>query len=157
LLPTVDGGGPQEATLTGNDSNRFETRWTYLKACSGKSVFVEEGQLLYLPVAHAEGKFVTRDDGVLDRLRKSSQIVFRYVNEKGESDGFPYNPNGSVDDVAGVCDPTGRVLGMMPHPERYVEEVQHPHWQRQVVGKYPEPHGIQIFRNAVKYVEKNLL
>ncbi|MCP4364857.1 MAG: phosphoribosylformylglycinamidine synthase I [Planctomycetes bacterium] len=157
LLPAVNGGGSQEATLTGNDSNRFETRWTYLKACSGKSVFVEEGQLLYMPVAHAEGKFVTRDDGVLDRLRKSSQIVFRYVNEKGESDGFPYNPNGSVDDIAGVCDPTGRVLGMMPHPERYVEDVQHPHWQRQVRGKYPEPHGIQIFRNAVKYVEKNLL
>ncbi|MHC4196477.1 MAG: phosphoribosylformylglycinamidine synthase I [Planctomycetota bacterium] len=157
LLPAVNGGGSQEATLTGNDSNRFETRWTYLKACSGKSVFVEEGQLLYMPVAHAEGKFVTRDDGVLDRLKKSSQIVFRYVNEKGESDGFPYNPNGSVDDVAGVCDPTGRVLGMMPHPERYVEDVQHPHWQRQVGGEYPEPHGIQIFRNAVKYVEKNLL
>ncbi len=157
LLPAVNGGGSQEATLTGNDSNRFESRWTYLKACSGKSVFVEEGQLLYVPVAHAEGKFVTRDDGVLDRLRESSQIVFRYVNEKGESDGFPYNPNGSVDDVAGVCDPTGRVLGMMPHPERYVENVQHPHWQRQVGGRNPEPHGIQIFRNAVKYVEKNLL
>ncbi|MCB7128749.1 MAG: phosphoribosylformylglycinamidine synthase I [Candidatus Brocadiales bacterium] len=155
LLPALDGGGAQEATLTFNDSNKFETRWTYLRACSGKSVYVEEGEVLYLPVAHAEGKFVTRDDETLERLKGSSQIIFKYVNEKGESAGYPCNPNGSVDCIAGVCDPTGRIMGMMPHPERYVEPAQHPHWQR--VGLEKEPHGTQIFRNAVKYVRKNIL
>ncbi|HHT9133864.1 MAG TPA: phosphoribosylformylglycinamidine synthase I [Candidatus Avalokitesvara rifleensis] len=156
LLPALDGSNnAQEATLTFNDSNRFEARWVHLKVCSGKSVYVDEGQLLYMPVAHAEGKFVTRDNEVLDRLRDSSQILFKYVNERGESAGYPYNPNGSVDGIAGVCDPTGRILGMMPHPERYVEPLQHPHWQRG--GLDTEPHGMQIFRNAVKYVGKNLL
>lgn len=158
LLPALDNGGStQEATLTFNDSNRFEARWTYLKASSGKSVYVDEGQLLYMPVAHGEGKFVARDDEVLHRLRDSSQIIFKYVNERGEGAGYPYNPNGSVDGVAGICDPTGRILGMMPHPERYVEPMQHPHWQREDIGIDTEPHGMQIFRNAVKYVEKNLL
>ncbi|MEE9201534.1 MAG: phosphoribosylformylglycinamidine synthase I [Candidatus Brocadiales bacterium] len=154
LLPALDSGGAQEATLTFNDSNRFEARWAHIKACSGKSVYVEEGQVLYLPVAHAEGKFVTRDDETLERLRGSSQIIFKYVNEGGEGAGYPYNPNGSVDGVAGVCDATGRILGMMPHPERYVEPVQHPHWQRAGLDK--KPHGAQIFENAVKYVKKNL-
>ncbi len=106
LLPARDSGLP-EATLTFNDSNRFEARWVHLRACSSKSVYVEEGELLYLPVAHAEGKFVPRDDSTLQRLRDSSQIVFRYVDEKGESGGaagagYPHNPNGSVDDIAGI-------------------------------------------------------
>ncbi|MFQ5861758.1 MAG: phosphoribosylformylglycinamidine synthase I [Candidatus Brocadiales bacterium] len=154
LLPALD-SGTQEATLTFNDSNRFEARWVHLRACSGKSVYVKEGELLYLPVAHAEGKFMTRDKGVLDRLGNSSQIIFKYVNEKGECAGYPYNPNGSVDGIAGVCDPTGRILGMMPHPERYIEPMQHPRWQREDGGE--EPHGTLIFKNAVKYVKKNLL
>lgn len=154
LLPALD-SGTQEATLTFNDSNRFEARWVYLKVCSGKSIYIDEGQLLYLPVANAEGKFMTRDKGVLDRLKDSSQIIFKYVNERGECAGYPYNPNGSVDGIAGVCDPTGRILGMMPHPERYVEPIQHPHWQRGGLEK--EPHGALIFRNAVKYVKDNLL
>ncbi|MFQ5957243.1 MAG: phosphoribosylformylglycinamidine synthase I [Candidatus Brocadiales bacterium] len=154
LLPALDSGA-QEATLTFNDSNKFETRWVYLKVCSGKSIYVDEGQLLYLPVANAEGKFMTRDKEVLDRLIDSSQIIFKYVNKEGECAGYPYNPNGSVDGIAGVCDPTGRILGMMPHPERYVESIQHPRWQREDLGE--EPHGTLIFRNSVKYVKKNLL
>lgn len=154
LLPGLD-SDTQEATLTLNDSNRFEARWVYLKVCSGKSVFIEEGHSLYLPVANAEGKFITRDEGVLNRLRNSSQIIFKYVNEKGEYAGYPYNPNGSVDCIAGVCDPTGRILGMMPHPERYVEPLQHPRWQREELQE--EPHGRLMFKNAVKYVKKNLL
>lgn len=154
LLPGLD-SDTQEATLTFNDSNKFETRWVYLKVCSGKSIYIDEGQLLYLPVANAEGKFMTRDEDALNRLRDSSQIIFRYVDERGGYAGYPYNPNGSVDCIAGVCDPTGRILGMMPHPERYVEPLQHPRWQREDLED--EPHGRLIFRNAVKYVKKNLL
>lgn len=154
LLPTLDSGLP-EATLTFNDSNRFEARWVHLKACSSKSVYVEEGELLYLPVAHAEGKFVPRDDSALQRLKDSSQIVFRYVDEKGEGAGYPCNPNGSVEDIAGICDPTGRILGMMPHPERYVEPYQHPSWSRNGLNR--EPDGLRLFMNAVRYVRKNLL
>lgn len=154
LLPALDGNA-QEATLTFNDSNRFEARWVYLKVCSSKSVYIQEGQILYLPVAHAEGKFLTRDEGVLQRLRDASQIVFKYVNPEGEDAEYPYNPNGSIENIAGVCDPTGRILGMMPHPERYVEPFQHPRWQREGLAKQPQ--GILIFRNAVDYVKKNLL
>jgi phosphoribosylformylglycinamidine synthase len=154
LLPAQDSGLP-EATLTFNDSNRFEARWVHLKACSSKSVYIEEGEQLYLPVAHAEGKFVPRDDATLQRLRDSSQIVFRYVNEQGERADYPDNPNGSVEDIAGICDPTGRILGMMPHPERYVEPYQHPSWYRNGLKK--EPDGLKLFLNAVRYVKKNLL
>jgi len=159
LLPARDSGLP-EATLTFNDSNRFEARWIHLRACSSKSVYVEEGESLYLPVAHAEGKFVPRDDSTLQRLRDSSQIVFRYVDEGGVratpgGTGYPHNPNGSVEDIAGICDPTGRILGMMPHPERYVEPYQHPNWSRNGLNK--EPDGLRLFLNAVRYVKKNLL
>lgn len=156
LLPALgtDGGG-QEATLTFNDSNKFEARWVYIKACSSKSVYIQEGEILYLPVAHAEGKFMTRNGQALQRLKESSQIIFRYVDEKGEEARYPYNPNGSVDNIAGVSDPTGRILGMMPHPERHIEPVQHPRWQREGLKK--EPHGLYIFRNAVSYVKKNIV
>ena len=152
--PARDSGLP-EVTLTFNDSNRFEARWIHLRACSSKSVYVEEGESLYLPVAHAEGKFVPRDDSTLQRLRDSSQIVFRYVDEGGDGAGYPHNPSGSVEDIAGICDPTGRILGMMPHPERYVEPYQHPNWSRNGLNK--EPDGLRLFLNAVRYVKKNLL
>lgn len=150
LLPNLGGSGEQEVSLAWNDSDRFEDRWVYLKVVSGKSVFVQEGQILYFPIAHAEGKFVTRDAEVAKKLQESGQIVFQYCDENGEPGPYPINPNGSVLDIAGICDPTGHILGLMPHPERHIFGHQHPRWTRD--GLKEEGDGMRVFRNALKGV-----
>jgi len=152
LLPGLD-RWKQEATLTINDSHRFEDRWTYLKAPASRCVLVEEGEFLYLPVAHAEGRFVPADGKVLAALRAGGQVVLRYTDPQGRPGGYPWNPNGSVDDIAGVCDPTGRILGMMPHPERHCLPTHHPRWTRE--GLKDEGDGLRIFRRAVRFAERN--
>jgi len=149
LLPGND-GGEQTVTLTFNDSNKFEDRWIYLRSDSDQSPFVRKGQVVTFPVAHGEGKFVAKDDATLDALRANDQVVFRYVDAEGHTGaGYPANPNGSVDDIAGICDPTGHVLGLMPHPERHALPTQHPRWTRE--GLAAEGDGLQMFRNAVDY------
>jgi phosphoribosylformylglycinamidine synthase I len=150
LLPNLGGGEEQEVSLAWNDSDRFEDRWVYLKATSGKCVFVDEGEIIYLPIAHAEGKFVAKDESVLENLSNSEQVVLRYCDEKGEPGPYPVNPNGSVFDIAGICDRTGRIFGLMPHPERHMFGYQHPRWTRD--GLKEEGDGMRVFRNAVKYV-----
>lgn len=119
LLPSVN-KNHQEATLTFNDSNKFEDRWVYLKVCSNKSVFIKDTDIptLYLPIAHGEGKFITKDKTVLNEITTNHQVVFKYVNERGEEAGYPWNPAGAIQNIAGICDPTGQILGMMPHPEK---------------------------------------
>ena len=160
LLPGINGTQPsfneyrQEFTLTYNDSNKFEDRWVYLMSFSDKSVFIDKDCLLYVPIAHAEGKFVAGDGGELENLGKSGQIIFKYVDKDGNIANYPWNPNGSLDNIAGICDSTGRVLGMMPHPERYIEPTQHPRWTRE--GLKAEGDGIAIFRNAVNYVKEEM-
>jgi phosphoribosylformylglycinamidine synthase len=160
LLPGINGTQPsfneyrQEFTLTYNDSNKFEDRWVYLKSFSDKSVFIDKDCLLYVPIAHAEGKFVAGDGGELENLGKSGQIIFKYVDKDGNIANYPWNPNGSLDNIAGICDSTGRVLGMMPHPERDIEPTQHPRWTRE--GLKAEGDGIAIFRNAVNYVKEEM-
>ncbi len=144
----------QEVTLTFNDSHKFEDRWTYLAAPPNCCVLAEDGERLYLPVAHAEGKFVVASTDVLDRLREGRQIVYRYTDPEGAPAGYPWNPNGSVDNVAGICDPTGRILGMMPHPERHCLPVHDPRWPRR--GLAEEGEGIRIFRRAVDFVRREL-
>ena len=107
---------------------------------------------MYLPVAHAEGKFVARDDETLRHLDSAGQLVLRYVSQQADGTGpvkFPDNPNGSQADVAGVCDSTGRVLGLMPHPERHIDPTQHPRWTRGEANSAGD--GLQIFINAVRY------
>ena len=160
LLPGRNGTQPssneyrQEFTLTYNDSNKFEDRWVYLKSFSDKSVFIDNDCMLYVPIAHAEGKFVAGNGGELENLGKSGQIIFKYVDKDGNIANYPWNPNGSLDNIAGICDSTGRVLGMMPHPERYIEPTQHPRWTRE--GLKAEGDGIAIFRNAVNYVKEKM-
>lgn len=164
LLPSCDlprnnsiqGDQQQEATLTFNDSNKFEDRWVYLKICSHKSIFIdnEHISILYLPVAHGEGKFITRDESVLNKITTNHQIIFKYVNERGEETGYPWNPSGSVKNIAGICDSTGQILGMMPHPERYVDPTQHPHWTRNGLKEWGD--GFFVFKNAVRYVKTHL-
>jgi phosphoribosylformylglycinamidine synthase len=124
------GDAHRDATLTWNDNGRFEDRWVHLRVDSDRCAFLPRGEQIALPIAHGEGKFVVSGGAVLDRLQKQDQVALRYVDAQGKPGGFPVNPNGSVDDIAGICDPTGRVLGLMPHPERFVDLTQHPQWTR---------------------------
>jgi len=143
-------GNKQRFTLTYNNSNKFEDRWVYLKSSSNRSVFVDNDSLMYVPIAHAEVKFVAENQEAIEKLDKSGQIVFKYVDKDGNISDYPWNPNGSSGNIAGVCDSTGRILGMMPHPERHIDPAQHPRWTRE--GLKTEGDGIVIFRNAVNYI-----
>ncbi len=135
----------RDATLAWNDTGRFEDRWVTMRSDSDKCVFLPKGEIITLPMAHGEGKFVPRDQGVLDTLRAQDQVALRYVDESGKPGGFPVNPNGSVDDIAGLCDPTGRVMGLMPHPERFVDITHHPRW---TAGKVTRADGTIFFERA---------
>jgi phosphoribosylformylglycinamidine synthase len=156
LLPGFDGGREQVVTLTSNDSNKFEDRWVYLKANRRSSCIFTKGlrEIIYLPVAHGEGKFVPKGSGTLRRLKQNRQVVFTYVNENGEASDYPDNPNGSIEGVAGICDPTGRIFGLMPHPERHTLPTQHPRWTRE--GLQEEGDGLAIFRNGVEFAYRHL-
>ncbi len=159
FLPGLAGPGKEiEATLTRNDSGKFEDRWTYLKLAGGGRKCVWTGEIpetIYLPVAHGEGKFVPRDASMLKRLKTGGQVVLRYVDREGGSRaGYPANPNGSVDDVAGICDPGGRIFGLMPHPERHIHFLQHPRWTRE--GRKRKGDGAGIFHSAVGFARRHL-
>ncbi len=146
----------QEATLAGNDCGYFQDRWIYLKSkpsspASGVKCVWTNGlpEVIYLPIAHGEGKFIPKSEEVLERLKLNGQIVFQYCDAHGSLGDFPVNPNGSMDSIAGVCDETGRVFGLMPHPERHLVGLQHPHWTRAGLKKHGD--GFLIFSNAVNF------
>ncbi len=144
----------QESSLVINDSNKFEDRWVYLKSAKSKCVWTKGlPGVIYLPVAHGEGKFIT-DKTTLERLQRNSQVVFRYCDKEGKKSGYPGNPNGSLDDIAGICDETGRILGLMPHPERHISICQHPRHEK--TGGKKRGDGFLVFQNGVDYVRKNL-
>jgi phosphoribosylformylglycinamidine synthase len=144
----------KSVSITYNDSGKFEDRWVYLAPQTEKCIFIEPGRQIYLPIAHAEGKVVTKDEAALKTLKSEGYVAFKYVDENGEEGPYPVNPNGSVDSIAGLTDTTGRVLGLMPHPERHVRPTQHPHWTR--LKNRKDGDGMTIFNNAVKYVKENL-
>ncbi len=148
LIVPPDEEGPV-ATLAHNTSGKFEDRWCHLQAQPGHCPFLKGYTHLYLPVAHGEGRLMTRQSWILHGLRQTGQIVLRYVGPKGEPVDYPGNPAGSQDDIAGLCDITGRVLGLMPHPERHVLPTHHPRWTRE--GLAAEGDGLLLFRNAVKF------
>lgn len=153
ILPGGSSTGRQEdVTITYNDSAKFEDRWVYLAPQTDRCVFIEPGRQIYLPVAHGEGKVVTKDEATLDALRSGGHIAFKYVDKDGKEGDYPVNPNGSMDSIAGLTDATGRVLGLMPHPERFVRPTQHPRWSR---SENVDSDGMTIFRNAVKYIQNN--
>lgn len=140
------------ATLASNRHGRFECRWVHLATAAGKCAFLRADEVLFLPIAHAEGNFITRDAATLDRLASEGRVNVRYVDESGQPGPFPVNPNGSMGDVAGISDATGRVFALMPHPERHVSPYQHPRWTHR---KKQPPHGdgLRIFQNAVQYLQ----
>ncbi len=145
----------QTATLMANDCGKFEDRWVYLKP-AGRSVWTKGmDAVLTLPVAHGEGKFVPKDESILSKLKENNQIVLRYCTDSGAHPKFPQNPNGSMDDIAGICDATGRVFGLMPHPERHFFPTQHPSWTR-LKEKPKFGDGAPIFQNGINYVKENL-
>ena len=163
ILPGVNGGdigslSGQAVSITDNDSGKFEDRWVYLAPAAARCVFIDPDTRIYLPIAHAEGKVVAKNSDTLEELRSQGHVAFRYVDDGGKEGPFPVNPNGSMDSIAGLTDSTGRVLGLMPHPERYVHRTQHPHWQRLEPQSPPaSPDGRTIFDNAVSYVRSTLL
>ena len=154
ILPGWDSTDKQGAvTITYNDSGKFEDRWVYLAPQTEKCIFIEPGRGIYLPVAHGEGKVVTKDEATLEKLKSEGHIAFKYVDKGGKEGDYPINPNGSVDSIAGLTDATGRVLGLMPHPERHVRPTQHPHWSR--FKNKQTGDGMTIFTNAVGFVQEN--
>lgn len=149
LLPGGPAGSP--ATLTHNDSGRFEARWIRLLPRPGRSPFVTFSEPIELPVAHGEGKFLTALPQALEDLKAAGQIVLQYADAQNKpTQDYPANPNGSALATAGVCDPSGRIFGLMPHPERFIEPIHHPRWTR--LGRHflqsPGP-GLRIFQSAV--------
>lgn len=140
ILPGINKGAI-ESTLSFNDSGSFIDKWVELEP-GGKCVWTKGlKETIYLPIAHGEGKFIPKNSDILNQLRKNEQIVFKYAD----------NPNGSIDNIAGICDTTGRVLGLMPHPERHILGTQHPRWTRE--GLKERGDGFAIFKNGVDYVK----
>jgi len=148
ILPGLSDGSAPQLTLAANDSGKFECRWVHLGVNKeSPCIFTRDMDSLYVPVAHGEGKFVA-DPEVLAKLN----VVVYYTDEHGDSSvGYPHNPNGSVENIAGICDASGRVFALMPHPERHISGTQHPQWTRQ--GAKERGDGFQVFLNAVKWAE----
>jgi phosphoribosylformylglycinamidine synthase len=153
LVPFRNIGG-MDATLINNDSGHFECRWIKLKIeKNSKSKFLEgmENEIIWCPVAHGEGKFFAKD-AVLNKIEKDNLVAFRYVDEKGNpTQEYPDNPNGALRAIAGVSDETGRILGLMPHPECFVRIEQHPNWRR---GSVKKPQGLPLFKNMARFVKE---
>ena len=146
ILPQSADAG-QKLTLAGNDSSRFECRWVYL-SIDKKSpcVFTQGISSLYLPIAHGEGKVMAEAEAL-----RGLKVVLRYADKEGNvSADYPHNPNGSVDSIAGICDESGRIFALMPHPERFLRWTQHPRWVREANREWGD--GFAIFRNAVEWV-----
>ena len=144
--PTIT--SPQ-ATLTFNTSGHFECRWVWIEADPQSPCIFTGGETLRVlcPVAHGEGKFVAANDGVASALLNQHQVALRYVGAEGQPASYPDNPNGSLFDIAGVCNPTGNVLGLMPHPEDHIFPQQHPHFHRGIsTGS-----GLALFERGLAY------
>jgi len=161
LLPGFNRGElKREVALIANDCGNFRDQWVHLSANTRSRCVLTRGiEKLELPVRHGEGKFFA-EAAVIDRLIDQQQVMLRYAMPDGSlaKDEFPYNPNGSVSDIAGICDSTGRIAGLMPHPEAFNHVTNHPDWTllrenyRSRGDHLPEEGGgIRIFRNAVDY------
>lgn len=147
--------GQMKVTLTNNDSGKFECRWINMEVEeNSKCVFLNglRGQIISYPVAHGEGKFFTTPEN-LKRIEDENLVVFRYVDEKNNPTmKYPKNPNGALNAIGGICDATGRILGLMPHPECFVMIEQHPNWRR---GEINKPDGLPLFQGIIDFVKNS--
>ena len=156
IVPALNGNYfVQQAALAHNDSGVFRDDWCVLRANpASPCVFTKGIDLIRLPLRHGEGKFVA-DDATLKQIEAKNLVAFRYANADGSlATEFPANPNGSLNSIAGICDETGRVFGLMPHPEAFLSPYNSPTWTAdQLKGDLPkEGDGVAIFRNAVEYL-----
>ncbi len=144
-----NGSTTAAATLTRNDSAQFECRWVYLQPqAESPCIFTRDlTEPIYCPVAHGEGKFVTRDAKTLAEIEARGGVALRYVDESGRLAEYPWNPNGSQANIAGICDPSGTILGLMPHPEDHLIPPQHPQFQRGKRGLS----GLPLFQKGIQY------
>lgn len=150
LIVTPDEDGPI-VTLTHNTSGRYEDRWVHMKVASDRCPFLKGYDQFPVPVAHGEGRIICRESWMLQGLLQAGQVALQYVDAGGNFDDYPVNPNGSQEHIAGLCDITGRVLGLMPHPERNLLPTHHPQWTRR--EPVEEGEGMRLFRNAVQFFE----
>ena len=143
--------GKIEAALMDNQIGHLESRWIKMRVQKSDCVFTRgmEGKIIAIPIANGEGRFVAEDE-TLDNLENADQVVLKYVDDKGnETMDFPANASASMRSIAGITDPTGKIFGLMPHPECYTKKEQHPNWHSR--DKEEMPHGLQMFINAVEY------
>ena len=153
LLEGLDAKGQRRGddartlALVDNASGRFECRWVHLRSETSQCPFLVPGEIWPVPVAHGEGRLVVSSPERLEELRSRGQIALRYVTAEGGQPEYPELPNGSLEEIAGLCDPTGRVLGLMPHPERNQRPWHHPRWTR--LGPREEGEGLALFRRLV--------
>lgn len=157
LLPAFAGDHKQTCSLTFNDGGRFEDRWSWLKVDpESPCVFTSGLEGLYLPVRHGEGKFVTDNNGTLRQLEEQHLAVVKYADtDLQPTMEYPDNPNGSQAAIAGICDSTGRLFGLMPHPEAYIHRTHHPRWTREELPE--EGMGLWMYQNAVRFIREELL
>lgn len=142
-----------QATLTNNTSGRFESRWIHLMPQPSVSLYVHGDQPVTFPVDHGEGRFMASTD-VISLIESNGQVVYRYCDNKGVATGeYPANPNNSVNAIAGICDPSGVILGMMPHPEDFVRREHHPNFRRGAVAGKPD--GLKFFEEVVLYARES--
>ena len=166
LLPGFDGDyGKRLVALIANDGGNFRDDWVRLRANpDSPCIFTRGIEKIDLPIRHGEGKFYAPPE-VLERLAAHRQVVLSYILPGGESaqGRFPENPNGSLLDIAGICDPSGRIFGLMPHPEAFHHWTNHPRWTliKEVLrreGKSlekEEGQGLRFFKNAAEYLRQN--
>ena len=164
LLPGIDGDyRKRSVALTHNDCGNFRDQWVSLKAdADSPCVFTQGMDTFELPVRHGEGKFYA-DPAIISRLESDHQVALRYCLPDGypANGSFPHNPNGSIGDIAGICDPTGRIFGLMPHPEAYHHFTNHPDWTRiqdanrrkGIVTNPEKTPGIRLLENAVRFIQ----
>ena len=162
LVPATKKYGQVESALMWNKTARFECTWVNLRAVSQKSPWLKGIEKIQLPIAHGEGNFYVEPE-ILKELEENDQIAFQYTTAEGTlaNGEYPANPNGAIADIAGIIDPSGRILGMMPHPERFNCIYNHPEWTQMKElakreGKTLDEAGAGniMFKNAVEYFSK---
>lgn len=157
LLPDSQSSHQQEAALILNDSGRYEDRWVRLAFNEKSPCPFKLDDPIWVPVAHGEGKFVVNHAEILARIVKNEQIVAQYIDEEEDLAGYPHNPNGSVQNIAALCNKKGNVIGLMPHPERHINRFQHPMWTRMSEKeRKTDGDGLRLFQRLIDYIRRHV-